>query len=1076
MDEIKDFIKEKRNVINILVLAILVLALPLGVKLAQNTQILRSRAAGDPIQFIGGNIINLDGGKKAFKLNSDGKAIVGLNLVSQMGAPRGAALHTSVESSKMMSIAKINLVGNVHAEEQCEYSEADGDFSAGCYRYLGGDPESHDSWEEGCTDGSDPRCNGGDTSTSDTTDDGNETDGSVGVGAPESSCSDPNSDFYFAGCNTNECGREIWRCNSDSSNVLNNNDNPLNPNGNCGQPENNPACSEDSADTVFNAFDYEGAICDNPQQSCEGKNGVQGTYVCAPGSTGITQNGQCVVDEDSSLCVCNTGANNCLVEAQGNVEWGSEICSDPGNYGAGSRCDPGNVTARADGCVGGAGGASSDDNATGGTGDSCADGGFTKCYQAEAQCNPGLADAVCADPNNYGEGATCDPFHTGPNGDGCIKPGQDAADTTTSAGGVPSVTHLEVLSRGFLPAVDSTKCALRQRGPGWYTNSDSTIFDACATPHEIANQADYKKVVIEVKVNEATKYLDIYLSEGLGLPGYNDMPSEGLKTVPGSNPLIKFDPDANNIPQSVSASSVTGVKKYIIHHGPPSADNKYTYLIPAKSAIQQGTYFVMADAHTTTHPWTGDDLGCFAAGHLYKAGEGGNLVLNRSDAVHNGECKNDSYPQYTPPNNGAIPDPYGSSIDSAGNVNTTIYSSERPYEKKVVQIASNIGGGPVINCLLPPGITSISDYLTKFGDQPGKDGYCLPRAGTTVPANPTAGVPGPGGPTAGGPGGGPATSTRPGTSTPPTVAQPTTDFYRFAETPAALATKAFVPYSEPLITNIEFSDKTPGLKFVYAEFKDSNGKVGGCGANLSQYCVAQIELLKTDPIITGCGYDSSGNFTIKGNNFGASGKLQSNSGSLTASSWSETIINATGTVPTTNSTIQLTRADGLVATGICTSSSGTDLAIIGVGAKLFCPQVAPHEVTGAKLTIDGAGNRTDETVSIDSTGLIKGSQRKLDVGKQYKVGIKVPRGVRQVASITAFAGTTNINFTLALGDIFPIQTGDGAINSVDKSELNKEWAVSVAQSQAGDFNTDLRVNSVDWACMVHDFGKVDETL
>lgn len=43
----------KKNIISLLLLAILIVGIPLGVRLAQNRQQLKSRAAADPIKFSG---------------------------------------------------------------------------------------------------------------------------------------------------------------------------------------------------------------------------------------------------------------------------------------------------------------------------------------------------------------------------------------------------------------------------------------------------------------------------------------------------------------------------------------------------------------------------------------------------------------------------------------------------------------------------------------------------------------------------------------------------------------------------------------------------------------------------------------------------------------------------------------------------------------------------------------------------------------------------------------------------------------------------------------------------------------
>lgn len=46
----------KKNLISLLLLAILILAIPLGVRLARQQQILKSRAVADPIKFTGSGV------------------------------------------------------------------------------------------------------------------------------------------------------------------------------------------------------------------------------------------------------------------------------------------------------------------------------------------------------------------------------------------------------------------------------------------------------------------------------------------------------------------------------------------------------------------------------------------------------------------------------------------------------------------------------------------------------------------------------------------------------------------------------------------------------------------------------------------------------------------------------------------------------------------------------------------------------------------------------------------------------------------------------------------------------------
>lgn len=49
MGEFADFFKQKKNLISLLILGILILAVPIGINLIRQTQIFKSRATGEPI-------------------------------------------------------------------------------------------------------------------------------------------------------------------------------------------------------------------------------------------------------------------------------------------------------------------------------------------------------------------------------------------------------------------------------------------------------------------------------------------------------------------------------------------------------------------------------------------------------------------------------------------------------------------------------------------------------------------------------------------------------------------------------------------------------------------------------------------------------------------------------------------------------------------------------------------------------------------------------------------------------------------------------------------------------------------
>lgn len=74
----------KRNITTSVVVLILLFAIPLGLRLLQEQQILKGRAAGGPIAFQGLNVSTLNG-RQVFKLDDQGQPTVGITLTSPFG-------------------------------------------------------------------------------------------------------------------------------------------------------------------------------------------------------------------------------------------------------------------------------------------------------------------------------------------------------------------------------------------------------------------------------------------------------------------------------------------------------------------------------------------------------------------------------------------------------------------------------------------------------------------------------------------------------------------------------------------------------------------------------------------------------------------------------------------------------------------------------------------------------------------------------------------------------------------------------------------------------------------------------
>jgi hypothetical protein len=309
----------------------------------------------------------------------------------------------------------------------------------------------------------------------------------------------------------------------------------------------------------------------------------------------------------------------------------------------------------------------------------------------------------------------------------------------------------------------------------------------------------------------------------------------------------------------------------------------------------------------------------------------------------------------------------------------------------------------------------------------------------------------------------------------PSPAPATTKFYRISETVADFADPelGWKRYdAAPIrIDGFEFKDKSTGPKFVWVEFKDSKGKI--------ERHNVQIRVLGDKPEITSCLLSFEGNNTvldIKGKNFGSTkGAIKSGTTVLQLkNSWGDGGVQAI--LPNAQSgqiiPVAVTNAEGQTVEGSCGSISA-----IALGAKVFCKQPFNHQTDNVDLTLVGAfegGTKLKQKVSIDKDGIIQGLNVKLIADKDYILSLKAPHTIRKTSSVfRAGAGVTNVpNFVLWVGDIFPLEGGDGLINGADKAELNRQWSsISDAKGRSGDFNQDSRVNSIDWACM--SFSMVD---
>ncbi len=287
-----------------------------------------------------------------------------------------------------------------------------------------------------------------------------------------------------------------------------------------------------------------------------------------------------------------------------------------------------------------------------------------------------------------------------------------------------------------------------------------------------------------------------------------------------------------------------------------------------------------------------------------------------------------------------------------------------------------------------------------------------------------------------------------------------------------------------VLTDYTFESSDPGIKTVCARFTANDGtKETKC---------KNIELVGPGPTITEVTCTRQGNndsevrFVIKGENFGQTqGKVTSDTKThLLKGAWGQTSLETTLTgVEKGDEDIPfaVTRFDGEVDSSSC----NTGLSSLSVGADYFCPAVPDHVENNVTLQIfDGddpegdKGKLHEKKVKITNKGVIHDIGYTFEKGKKYIASIESPKSLKRFGQFTAEneAGKTNIvDIKLPIGDISP-EKGDGIINALDKSELNKQWSLDTSVTRSGDFNTDNRVNSIDWACMRFNFDESDEEI
>ncbi len=1188
MNELITYFKNKKNLINLLILAILVVGLPVTTDLIKTSKIFNSRAVSDPIVFSGPNVVTGANNQKVLKLNEQGKAIVDLELTSTLGPPatqQQAQLPSNpsladatpdIKGLAMSLVPKGGLVKEAKAQSGCQLYDGvcwgtqpgdcsdDPDYDAGpglcwaqcaasacgssggnaCqYGSCSGEGTCDQGWEcqSGCWEynqcggGGGNSCQYGSCSGEGTCDQGwecqsgcweyNQCSGSGGNTCQYGGCTGEGT------CDQGwECQNNCWEYNQcggggnsgcsfqgEGCTLPNNQDGTCDVNLECSLSEgdicdpNNDfcpvdsPCSWDGSQNTCQPSDGgtggqttcstsgDSNYCNNPNNN--GGEDTGGIYSCSPDDDGDFGDG-CYVNKNvcaqylvSRTCDATAGYSNivCMNSDQSVTPTGcftgvTNCYADTASYFAGSELgqaetDQCPVSNPVTGCV------------------------LSAIGEDDTNADPGIIDIV------VGKSITWQIAKVPPGTQASwIGTNQDSTTNNTVTQINDAITDYPNRQNGWarqLGPYDKAGNYTRQAVVDGATCTVSNVPSNTITVH-ITGSSD-KPTVTGITPEQPNSQAQPYAPSSTHTVGVNF-------TTPNSTghaDLYYFGPfPVSNDPNTLNAGNI-GTSHRIVDGLTQTGQNSSWHL-----PTQVGKYYYAVNAHTTPtanhdqNDWNTSspvfDVGCAWDSKVYRqtgqttppgctVGTAGcNPILEPTGDT----CLNSGLmpfyigtvaptPSPTPANN------CGNAAVCPGNPAICSNNAACPNNGNCPtgqircsnnQCATSCGGtgGPVVTPNPNPNPTPLpSNNACPVGQTRCANGQCATSCVGVTP-NPTTAPSG---------NACPVGQTRCVNGqcalscvgvTPTPTSHPAGTFktvsFKIAEDPVALNTAQSFQYNtEPVRITYPFINSTPGVKTIWVEYLASDGTT-----TKTDRRTASITLLGPEPAISGCGISTDGGtttFNITGANFGSeSGTLKSGQNSLTITQWTATGIKATlGSAPTGQVfPVLLTRKDGQTTTGQCGALSG-----LALGAKLFCRQPGRFDVAGVNLTLveaSSGGRLVREVVTIDKEGIVQGLKSKIEEGKRYKIGIDAPKSVRRVVNIVGANGITNVpNLILPIGDIFPLGPGDGAINTLDKGELNREWVISVdAKDRAGDFNQDLRVNSIDWACQRFDFGKTDD--
>lgn len=287
------------------------------------------------------------------------------------------------------------------------------------------------------------------------------------------------------------------------------------------------------------------------------------------------------------------------------------------------------------------------------------------------------------------------------------------------------------------------------------------------------------------------------------------------------------------------------------------------------------------------------------------------------------------------------------------------------------------------------------------------------------------------------------------------------------------------PYPQhPATINFQLSEP-PGEKTIYVKFLDNNDRPSNNGVPYTKKVI-----YSPDPKITDvdCSYDptpsASGTaYLIRGVGFGSQtigSKVRVGGQEAIIVGWkADAIVARIEQRAEGNAPVQVILEDGRKADGACTV--GTTTAALSLRGQ--CISSGKFETSDVDVAVYSSGPEPffRQKTRTDKDGNVQGFSPKLEKGKVYTVLVETPGSlVRSVVFSTSSSTSVVGPVVMPLGNIAPSPVADTVINSFDVNALYSQWSLVKDVTRPGDLSKDLRVNSIDYSCMLLNFNKRDE--